>query len=59
MKEARGQNKLFQSASLLDVLLMLCDWTFFLILKNQSEKQAIELLFKVQFSPDLPSSKTN
>ena len=28
MKEARGQNKLFQNASLLDVLLKLCDWTF-------------------------------
>ena len=31
----------------------------FLILKNQSERQAIELLFKVQVSPDHPSSSTN
>ena len=31
----------------------------FLILKNQSEKQAIELLFKVQISPDRTSSNTN
>ena len=32
---------------------------FFLILKNQSEKQAIELLFKVQISPDHSSSNTD
>ena len=31
----------------------------FLILKNQSESQAIELLFKVQISPDHPSRNTN
>ena len=31
----------------------------FLILKNKSERQAIELLFKVQISPDLTSSNTN
>ena len=31
----------------------------FLILKNQSERQAIELLFKVQISPNHPSSNTN
>ena len=31
----------------------------FLILKNQSERQAIELLFKVQISLDHPSSNTN
>ena len=30
-----------------------------LILKNQSERQAIELLFKVQTSPDWTSSNTN
>ena len=29
------------------------------MLKNQSERQAIELLFKVQDSPDHPSSNTN
>ena len=31
----------------------------FLILKNQSERQAIELLFKVQISWDRTSSNTN
>ena len=31
----------------------------FLILKNQSKRQAIELLFKVQISPDRNSSNTN
>ena len=31
----------------------------FLTLKNQSERQAIGLLFKVQISPDHPSSNTN
>ena len=31
----------------------------FLILKNQSGRQAIELLFKVQISPDHPSRNTN
>ena len=31
----------------------------FLILTNQSERQAIELLFKVQISPDHPSRNTN
>ena len=30
----------------------------FLILKNQSERQAIELLFKVQIILDYPSSNT-
>ena len=51
MKKARGQNKLFQNA-----LLLMCYCCFaigqFLSLKTQSEKQAIELLFKVQISPD-------
>ena len=58
MKEARGQNKLFQNASL---LMCYCSFAVgqFLTFKNQSEKQAIELLFKVQISPDHPSSKTN
>ena len=51
MKEARGQNKLFQNASL---LMYYCD-----TLKNQSERQAIELLLKVQISPDHPSGNTN
>ena len=31
----------------------------FLTLKNQSEKQAIALLFKIQISPDHPSSNKN
>ena len=31
----------------------------YLILKNQSESKAIELLFKVQISPDHPSRNTN
>ena len=31
----------------------------FLILKNQSERQAIDLLFKVQISPNHSSSNTN
>ena len=53
-----GKINCFQSASLLDVLVLLCDWTFF-ILKNQSKRQAIELLFKVQISPDHPSSNKN
>ena len=45
MKEPRGQNKLFQNASL---LMCYCSFAIgqFLILKNQSERQAIELLLK-------------
>ena len=58
MKEVRGQNKLFQNASL---LMCCCSFAIghFLILKNQSKRQAIELLFKVQISLDHPSSNTN
>ena len=58
MKEAKGQNKLFQSAS---PLMCCCSFAIghFLILKNQYERQAIELLFKVQISLDRPSSNTN
>ena len=41
----------------------MCYCTFaigqFLTLKDQSERQAIELLFKVQISLDYPSSNTN
>ena len=33
--------------------------TFILILKNQSERQSIELVFKVQISPDRTLSNTN
>ena len=52
MKEASGRNKLFQKR---------CSFAIgqFLILKNQSERQAIELLFTNQISPDPPSSNTN
>ena len=43
--------------------LLMCYCSFaighFLILKNQSERQAIELLFKVQIGSDHPSSNTN
>ena len=46
MLEARGQNKHFQSSSFLDVLLLLCDWIFFFILKNQSGRHAIEYCLK-------------
>ena len=58
MKEARGQNKHFQNASL---LMYFCSFAIgqFLILKIQSDRQAIELLFKVQISLDHPSSNTN
>ena len=58
MKEARGQNKLFQNASR---LMCYCSFAIgqFLTLKSQSEKQAIVLLFKVQISLDHPSSNTN
>ena len=57
MKEARGQNKLFHNASL---LMCYCSFAIgqFLLLKDQSERQAIELLFKVQISLDHPSSNT-
>ena len=58
MKEASWQNKLFQNPS---HLMRYCSFAIgqFVTLKNQSEKQAIELLFKVQISLDHPSSNTN
>ena len=58
MREARGAKKLFQSASL---FICYCSSAIgqFLTLKNQSEKQAIALLFEVQISPDHPSSNKN
>ena len=57
-ERSKGQNKLFQNASL---LMCYCSLAIgqFLILKNLSERQAIELLFKVQISVDHPSSNTN
>ena len=44
MKEARGQNKLFQNASL---LMGYCSFAIgqILTLKNQSERHAIEFVF--------------
>ena len=44
MKEARGQNKLFHNASF---LMCYCSFAIgqFSLLKNQSERQAIKLLF--------------
>ena len=56
--EARGLNKLFQDASLLRCYCRFANEQFS-TLKNQSERQAIELLFKVQISPDHPSSNAN
>ena len=58
MREARGQNKLFQNASL---LMCYCSFAIgqILTLKNQSERHAIEFVFKVQISPNHPSSNTN
>ena len=57
MKEARRQNKLFQNAPL---LVLYCSFAIgqLLTLKRQSERQAIELLLKVQISPDHPSGNT-
>ena len=54
MKHARGQNKLFQNASL---LMCFCNFAtgYFLTLKTQSVKHVIELMFKCQISPDHPT----
>ena len=58
MKEAKGQNKLYKVHHF-----WMCYCSFaighFLILKNQSERQSIELLYKVQISPDRTSNNTN
>ena len=58
MKEARGQNKL---SKVHHFWMCYCSFAIghFLILKNQSERQAIELLFKVQISADHPLRNTN
>ena len=58
MKHAWGQNKLFQNASL---LMSFCSFATgqLYTLKTQSVTHAIELLFKVQMSPDHPTSNTN
>ena len=58
MKKARGKIKSSKNASL---LICYCSFAInhFLTLKNQSERQAIELLFTVEISPDYPSSNTH
>ena len=58
MKRARGQNNLFQNASL---LMCFCGFPTgqFYTLKTQSVRHAIELLFKVQISPVHPTSNTS
>ena len=58
MKHARGQNKLFQNAS---ILMCFCNFVtaYFLTLKTQSVRHVIGLMFKVQISPDHPTSNTN
>ena len=51
-------NKVFQNAS---ILMCYCSFEIgqFSTLNNQSERQAIEMLFKFQISPDHPSCSTN
>ena len=58
MKPTRVQIKLFQNASF---LMCYCSIVIgqFQTLKTQSERHAIELLFKVQISPDQPRNNTN
>ena len=57
LKHARGQNILFQNASL-----FICFCSFatgqFQTLETQSVRHAIELLFKVQISPNHPTCNT-
>ena len=57
LKHARGQNILFQNASL-----FICFCSFatgqFQTLETQSVRNAIELLFKVQISPNHPTCNT-
>ena len=57
MKHARGQNKLFQDASL---LMCFCKFAtgYFLTLKNQSVSHVMELMFKVKISVINPTSNT-
>ena len=57
MKEAWGQNKLFQNAS---ILMCYCSFAIgqFSTLKNQFARQTLELLFKVKISANNPSSNT-
>ena len=58
MKHVKGQNKLFQNASL---LMCFCRVMIgqFLTLKTQSVRRAIELLFKDKKSLDHTTSYTN
>ena len=55
MKQARGQNKLFQNASL---LMYCCSFENgqIKLIKTQSEIYAIDLLFKVQIRLDHPNT---
>ena len=57
MKHARGQNKLFQSVSL---LMCFCNFAtgYFLTLKTLSVSNVMELTFKVQISAFHPTSNT-
>ena len=54
----KEQNKHFQNASLL-MKYYSCEIGQLSILKNQTKRQAILLLLKVQISSDRPSSNTN
>ena len=58
MKHARGQNKVFQNAS---ILMYFCNFVtgYFWTIKTQSVRNVIGLMFKVQISPDHPTSNTN
>ena len=56
MKQAKGQNKLFQHASLLTCC---CSFENGQIKILKTERFSIELLLKVQIRPDYPMSSTN
>ena len=58
MKEASGHN-IFPKCITFGCVTVALRLDTFLILKNQSERQAIELLFKVQISPERTLSNTN
>ena len=58
MKNARGQNKIFQNAS---HLMCFCNIAtgYFLFFKTQFVKRVIEFMFKDQISLDHPTSNIN
>ena len=58
IKQARGQNRLFQKASLLMCFCSFATGQLY-TLKIQYVRYDIELLFKVQISPDHPKRNTN